>query len=265
MLKSQELWDLVERGYVEPNPVPAQPSDQLWETREKDAKALFLIQSALDNEISPRIATATTSNQAWETLKQEYLGDKKVITVKLQTLRLEFKILAMKDKESMQEYMSRVSGVVNHMKTYGENVNNETVMSKVLRSLTKIFDHVVAAIEESKDLSTYTFDKLMSSLLAHEVWISRSYEKVEEKTFQAKRESFHKGKSEYSGGRGRGNNIMYKYCKKLGHIEVDCWTKQRDDQKQANFTEEVEEGSKLFMTQYSTDDGPDGVWFMDSG
>ncbi|KAH0661898.1 hypothetical protein KY284_026829 [Solanum tuberosum] len=269
---------------------PTQPDNQLRETRKKDAKALFLIQSALDDEIFPRIATAANSKQAWDTLKQEYLGDKKVITVKLQTLRREFETLAMKEKESVQEFMSRVSGIVNHMKTYGENVNNETVVSKVLRSLTKGFDHVVAAIEESKDLSTYNFDELMSSLLAHEVRISRSNEKVEEKAFQAKGEPFYKGKSEYSSGRGRGrggyrgrgrgnirgrgqfgeqrqnrNNILCRYCKKSGHIEVDCWTKQRDDQKQANFTEEIEDGSKLFMTQSSIDDGRNGVWFMDSG
>lgn len=53
LFKSQELWDLVETGYVEPNPAPAQPSDQQRETRKKDAKALFLIQSALDDEIFP--------------------------------------------------------------------------------------------------------------------------------------------------------------------------------------------------------------------
>ncbi|KAH0693897.1 hypothetical protein KY285_020994 [Solanum tuberosum] len=64
MFKSQELWDLVETGYVEPNPAPTQPDNQLWETRKKDAKALFLIQSALDDEISPRIATTTNSKQA---------------------------------------------------------------------------------------------------------------------------------------------------------------------------------------------------------
>ena len=80
------------------------------------------------------------------------------------------------------------------MRIYGENVNNETVMSKVLRSLTKGFHHVVAEIEESKDLSTYNFDELMSSLLAHEVRISRSYEKVEEKAFQAIGDPFYKGK-----------------------------------------------------------------------
>lgn len=88
--------------------------------------------------------------------------------------------------------MFRVSGIFNHMKTQGENVSNETVVSKVLRSLPKGFDHVVVAIEESKYLSTYNFDELMSSLLAHKVWISRSYEKVEEKALQAKGSLFTK-------------------------------------------------------------------------
>lgn len=48
--------------------------------------------------------------------------------------------------------MSKVSGVVNTMKKYGENINNEAVVSKVMRILTKGFDHVVVVIEETKEL-----------------------------------------------------------------------------------------------------------------
>lgn len=43
MFKSQELWDLVENGYDEPNPAPAVPDAQLKENRKKDATALFFI------------------------------------------------------------------------------------------------------------------------------------------------------------------------------------------------------------------------------
>ena len=50
-------------------------------------------------KIFPRITVATTSHQACEILKNEYLGDKKVITVKQQTLRRKFETLAMKEME----------------------------------------------------------------------------------------------------------------------------------------------------------------------
>lgn len=245
--KSQELWDLVENGFEDAR--PEEPTQQLRESRKKDAKALFLIQQAMDDLIFPRIAAATTSTQAWETLRQEYMGDKKVISVKMQTLRRNFEMLAMQKNESVQAYLSRVSGIVNHMKSYGENITDETVVSKVLRSLPLKFDHVVAAIEETKDMSVYSFDELMGSLVSHEDRISRSHESMDEKAFQVKGESFYKGKVENSGGqghnrgyyhgrgrgRGRGrsqghmgehrqfrSNIQCRICNKYGHKDVDC-------------------------------------------
>jgi len=63
MFKSQELWDLVENGYTKSNPAATQPDQQLQETRKKDLTALFFIQSALDDDIFPRIAAATTLKQ----------------------------------------------------------------------------------------------------------------------------------------------------------------------------------------------------------
>ena len=59
LFRSQEAWDLVEQGFVDPgvaNPEHV-PDAALKEKRKKDAKALFIIQSALDDEIFPRIAS----------------------------------------------------------------------------------------------------------------------------------------------------------------------------------------------------------------
>lgn len=116
---------------------------------------------------------------------------------------MDLKNWPLKKNDYVQEYMSKVSGVVNHIGTYDENINNEIVVSKVLRSLTKGSDNV-ATIEESKDLSTYTFDELMSSLLADKVWISRSSEKVEKNAFLVKREPSFKEKLQVSNFRGYG-------------------------------------------------------------
>lgn len=145
----------------------------------------------------------------------------------------------------------RVSGIVNLMKSYGEKITDETVVAKVLRSLINKFEHVVAAIEESKDLSDYTFDELMGSLLAHEDRLNKSHEKVEEKAFQVKEESsFSKEKSTNFSGRGRGrgrgkgqfseshqnkSDLQCWCCKKSGHTKAYCWTKKRDEQKHTNF------------------------------
>ncbi|XP_040942243.1 receptor-like protein 9DC3 [Gossypium hirsutum] len=57
---------------------------------------------------------------------------------------------------------------------------NDTYRAKVLRSLTTKFDHVMAAIEETKDLSVLSVDELMGSLQSHEARINRSIEKSEE-------------------------------------------------------------------------------------
>jgi len=43
MFKSQELWDLVENGYTEPNLAPTEPNSQVWEAHKQDANAQFLI------------------------------------------------------------------------------------------------------------------------------------------------------------------------------------------------------------------------------
>lgn len=59
------------------------------------------------------------------------------------------------------------------MKSFGEEIGYKIVVSKVFSSPPK-FDHVVAAIEESKDISKLSFDDLMGSLQSHEPRINKS-------------------------------------------------------------------------------------------
>ncbi|KAK2981110.1 hypothetical protein RJ640_021164 [Escallonia rubra] len=208
LFKSQDLWELVENGYADPD---EENNNRLKENKKKDNKALLFIQQAVHETIFSRIAAATTSKEAWEILHKEFQGSSKVITVKLQSLRRDFETLFMRNNESVQDFLSRVTAIVSQMKSYGEQITDEIVVAKVLRSLTPTFDHVVAAIEESKDLSVYAFDELMGSLQAHEARLNRSLEtKNEEKAFQVREESSNqRGRGHSRGGfrgrsRGRG-------------------------------------------------------------
>ena len=120
---------------------------------------------------------ATTSNEAWELLRDEYKGSGQVVTLKLQTLRREFENLLMKTSESIQGFFTRVTTNVNQIRSLGEDLTDQKIVEKVLRSLTPKFDHVVAAIEESKDLSTLSLNQLMGSLQTHEERLNRNVEK----------------------------------------------------------------------------------------
>ena len=87
--------------------------------------------------------------------------------VRLQTLRGEFEALHMKDTESVPDYFTRVSSVVNQMKNYGEKIEDARVNEKILRSLNTKLQLVGISIEESNDTETMTTDQLMGFLQAY--------------------------------------------------------------------------------------------------
>ncbi|KAA0046865.1 putative gag-pol polyprotein, identical [Cucumis melo var. makuwa] len=201
LLRSQDLWDLVEQGYVDPD-----DKGKLRENKKKDSKALVIIQQAVHDSVFSRIVAATTRD---------------------------FETLMMKNGESIADFLSRATIIISQMQTYGETIKDQTIVEKVLISLTPKFDHVVVAIEESKNLSTFTFIELMGSLEAHESRINRSMERNEEKAFQA-----------------------------------DYWYKNQ----RVNFAAENEASenngkgeNKLFMTNILSDQKTGEVWFIDSG
>lgn len=92
----------------------------------------------------------------------------------------------MEDRESIRDFSTRFSKIVNQIKGCGDRIEEKRVVQKVLRSLPPKFDHVAAAIEQSKDLSNMSMYELIGSLLAHEQRINRSVNPSTEQAFQSK-------------------------------------------------------------------------------
>ena len=128
----------------------------------------------MDDSIFPRIASITKSKDAWDILETVYQGLSKVKVTKLQTLREKFENMQMNDTHNVDQFHNHLITYVNQMRTHGEKISDQKVVEKALRSLPSQFDVVVVAIEESKDLTQLSIDKLMGSLLSHESRMSRN-------------------------------------------------------------------------------------------
>ena len=76
--------------------------------------------------------------------------------------------LAFMTFSSIIDFFTKVMKLVNQMKVCGEVLTSIFVVEKILRSLAPKFDHVILAIEKSKDLSKLTKEELQGTLESHE-------------------------------------------------------------------------------------------------
>nr|AAL58228.1 putative gag-pol polyprotein [Oryza sativa Japonica Group]ABF96256.1 retrotransposon protein, putative, unclassified [Oryza sativa Japonica Group] len=246
LLLSQGLWDIVENGYQEYSAgetLTAEQKKSLAEDRMSDAKALFLIQQGVAESLFPRIIGAKKSKEAWDKLKEEFQGSQKVLAVKLQTLRRQFQNLLMKESEKVKDYFSRVIEIVNQIRLYGEDINDQKVVEEILISLPEKYEYIVAAIEESKDLSTLTIQQLMSSLESHEERKLQREGSSIENAFQSKL-SFRPQNSRFRGNFQKNGFPM----RDRGYFQKNGFSRQKEDGQERREKEEK-----------------DDVWVIDSG
>ena len=119
--------------------------------KQRDTRALLFIQG-VSKTIFPRISGAKKSKEAFEILKKQFSGYNKVIFIKLQNFWREFDNLQMKENETVQEFFPKISVIINKIRRYGDNINDQKIVEKILISLSIKIEHVIVAIEEAKRL-----------------------------------------------------------------------------------------------------------------
>ncbi|KAK8936281.1 hypothetical protein KSP39_PZI013961 [Platanthera zijinensis] len=292
------LWHLVSRKEVEP-PKSSSSKDKEVADPEKlktdaeeaklEAKALLLLHQGVSRDIYPRIMGAATAKEAWTSLHNEFQGSEKVIEIKLQHQWKLFEGIAMKENESVRDFVSRLMGIVNQIRSLGDKLKDKKIAPKILRCLPSKFDPIVTTIEETKNLKTLSISELMGSLQAHEERLKRAPEPLEQ-AFQLRTNISGKQAGEVSisqKGKERQGDfkrtpsacnlckkpghvagdcyLKCKRCRRPTHIDKDCWFKEKEEKRgveEANYHETIE---KLFMTHYEEKEQPHELWFLDSG
>jgi hypothetical protein len=165
ILIAYDLWDVVEAGVQsqqtlevaqgsgdersEAEQILGEAPTTSRENKIKNAKVPSLIQGALTDELFPHIRNEKTAKGAWNVLRREFRGDKKIIAVKLQAIRADFEYMIMIDNESLDSYLAKFFGTVNNMKSLGEDVTERRIVQKLLMSLSKRYKSIVFIIEET--------------------------------------------------------------------------------------------------------------------
>ena len=148
------LWDVVENG-VPPDPsknpklsATIQP-EELSKWRDlvvKDTKALQVIQSSLPNSAFRKTLSASSAKDAWDLLKN---GNKAVELVRLEK---QFQELSMKEGETIESYVGRVTVILEEMRRLNRVKSKYEVNKKVLSSLKMPYTIVAPCLEENAEV-----------------------------------------------------------------------------------------------------------------
>ncbi|MCI06303.1 gag-pol polyprotein, partial [Trifolium medium] len=183
-------WKAVLKGWEHPRIKDANGADtkelkpeEDWTTAVDTAalgnsKALNALFNGVDQHMFKLIKKCIVAKDAWEILKTTHEGTAKVKISRLQMLTRKFENLSMKEDESIHDFYMTVMEYVNNFDILGEKLDDEKLVRKILRSLTKKFDMKVTAIEEAHDITKMKVDELIGSLQTYE---SAQNEKLEKK------------------------------------------------------------------------------------
>ena len=175
-MQSEKVWNVVEFGWSPPKVLDREGRSTNvikpkleWdkgdnEASENNARAMYSIFNAINTDEFHRIATCTSTKEAWDILQVIHEGTNAVKVSKLQMLTSKFETIRMEDHENFGEFHVKLMDILNSSFNLGEPIHNSKVIRKILRSFLERFRAKVTTIEEFKDVDSLIVNELVCSL-----------------------------------------------------------------------------------------------------
>ena len=191
LLKVHKVWEVIDE----------ESSDS-----EKNNLATALLFQSIPEVLILQVGELSSAKQVWEAIKARHMGADRVREARLQTLMAEFDRLKMKDTETIDDFVGKLSEISSKAASLGDNIEESKLVKKFLKSLPrKKYIHIVASLEQVLDLKTTTFEDIIGRLKAYEERVAEEEEIQEDQTKLMYANSEHQSHSNNSyRGRGRG-------------------------------------------------------------
>lgn len=136
---------------------------------EKNDIATALIFQSIPEALVLQIGDLDNAKKVWEAIKSRHMGAERVKEARLQTLMSEFEKLKMKDNDTIDSFVGKLSELSSKSAALGEIMEEPKLVKKILNCLPrKKYIHMVASLEQILDLKTTSFEDIVGRLKAFE-------------------------------------------------------------------------------------------------
>jgi hypothetical protein len=151
MLQARNLWDAIEYGDCD---------------LQEDCMAREVLILSVPPEMVLRVAKKQSAVDAWEAIKTMCLGSDKVQKGRAQQLRREFEAMTCHSGDKVDDFALRLSNLIINLEELGEEMEEQRVVEKLLRSVPPQFDHLLTSIKTLLDISSLSLEEVTGPLKA---------------------------------------------------------------------------------------------------
>ncbi|MQL94494.1 hypothetical protein Taro_027147 [Colocasia esculenta] len=168
-----QIWSIIEEGDL----LVTNEKDKWMDDDKKkislNCKAKSILCCALSRKEFNRISACKSAMEVWEKLRITYEGTNKVKETRIDILVTQYERFQMQQGETITQMYNRFIDITNGLVGLGKTYEMGDMVRKILRSLRASWTPKVTAIEEVNDLKRMSLEKLIRSLMAHEINMER--------------------------------------------------------------------------------------------